>query len=148
LLLERKLGESWKEGSNGEWLNGYYGILQVGVAREGRVMDELLRLAFVSLGTFTILGIVTLVVSMGRSMWSLNRAAFCGLLASLVFFGISALVGEEKDSMRWLHADLIYSIPYLIGSLSVFPILFVFVAAIRNGLVWAVTRIASPTDEY
>jgi hypothetical protein len=54
LLLEKKPGKSWKGGSNGGWFDAYCGVFQVGVA--WRVtMDELLRLAFVSTGTFAIL---------------------------------------------------------------------------------------------
>lgn len=65
--------------------------------------------------------------------WSLWGAASAGLLLSAATLGIGALTRESYNLASYTHTPAADSLAYLFGYLSFAPLLFVLIAAIRNG---------------
>jgi hypothetical protein len=67
-----------------------------------------------------------------RPKWSLWRAALYGLAASIIVLAINTLADGGKEL---IESNPSRAAGYLVGSLGIWPIIFVIVAAIRNIVV-------------
>ncbi|MFK4720534.1 hypothetical protein ABIE89_001634 [Bradyrhizobium niftali] len=65
--------------------------------------------------------------------WSLWGAASAGLILSAATLGMGALTRESYSLASYAHTPAADSLAYLFGYVSVAPLLFVVIAAIRNG---------------
>jgi hypothetical protein len=68
-----------------------------------------------------------------RPRWSLWRAALYGLIASIIVLAINTLADGGEELSDWSNPSR--AAGYLVGSLGIWPIIFVIVVAIRNLVV-------------
>ena len=71
-----------------------------------------------------------------KKKWSLQRAFLCGLAVQSIAFIISVLGDGGENAMHWLqHGRIGEQVGYFGGQLLAAPLIFVFVAFVRNRFV-------------
>jgi hypothetical protein len=71
-----------------------------------------------------------------KRKWSLWKSANVGLLVSAIVLATGPLTDRGVETARYVQTGSVEAVSYLLGQIMAAPLIFVFVAIVRNAISW------------